>query len=116
MPEAANTPLIIDARHPLLRSAPKHHIFPQQHRKWFNDRGVDIDRYTIKLTEGDHSALHFGGGKGKGGGWWNDQIMRELLKQEQRVGRQLTRREILREGARLRRRAGLRHVKVEPYR
>ncbi|MCK6576324.1 DUF2380 domain-containing protein, partial [Myxococcota bacterium] len=113
--EAADTPLIIDARHPLLRSSPKHHIFPQANRKWFAERGVDIDRYTIKITEGDHSALHYGGGPGKGGGFWNDEIMRRLLKQEQRLGRQLTPREILRVGAMLRREAGLQHVKVEQY-
>jgi hypothetical protein len=87
----------------------------EQHRAWFEARGVDIDRYTLRLTEGDHSALHYGGGPGKGGGWWNEQIMRRLTEREAAFGRQLTPREILFEGAQLRRRAGLQHVKVEPY-
>ncbi|MBK8943602.1 MAG: DUF2380 domain-containing protein [Polyangiaceae bacterium] len=88
---------------------------PQQHRTWFETRGVDIDQYTLRLTEGDHSALHFGGGPGKGGGWWNEQMMERLFQAESRAGRQLTFREILYEGAQLRRRAGLQHVKVERY-
>ena len=113
--EAADTPLEITARHGLLRSAPKHHIFPQANRDWFSARGVDIDKYTIKITEGDHSALHFGGGPGKGGGWWNEQIMQRLTQRESALGRQLTEREILYEGALLRREAGLQHVNVEPY-
>ena len=113
--ESADTLLIIDARHPLLRSSPKHHIFPQANRQWFAVRGVDIDMYTIKISEGDHSAIHFGGGPGMGGGWWNEQIMRRLTQREAALGRQLTPREIRFEGAQLRRRAGLQHVKVEPY-
>ena len=67
--EAADVPLEVTARHPLLRSAPKHHVFPQARRNWFKERGIDIDMYTIQLDEGTHSALHYGGGPGAGGGW-----------------------------------------------
>jgi hypothetical protein len=93
----------------------RHHIFPQARRSWFKQRGVDIDRYTLPLDEGTHQALHYGGGPGKGGGWWNDTIMQRLTSREAALGRQLTPREILQIGAGMRRRAGLTHVKVISY-
>jgi hypothetical protein len=81
----------------------RHHIFPQARRSWFEQRGVDIDRYTLQLDKGTHSALHYGGGRGRGGGFWNNEMMRRLLDREASLGRQLTAREILQEGARMRR-------------
>ena len=83
---------------------PRHHIFPRQYEGWFKARGVDIDRYTLPVDEGTHQALHHGGGPGKGGGFWNNEIMFRLINQEAAVGRQLTRREILQIGAQMRRR------------
>ncbi len=94
---------------------PRHHVFPQARRGWFSQRGVDIDRYTLPLDESTHQALHYGGGPGKGGGWWNDTIIGRLDAREAALGRQLTPREILAIGAQLRREAGLSHVKVIPY-
>jgi hypothetical protein len=82
---------------------PHHHIFPQQYKDWFKARGVDIDRYTLPLDEGTHGALHYGGGPGKGGGFWNNEIMSRLMNQEAALGRQLTPREILQIGAQMRR-------------
>lgn len=38
--------------------SPRHHIFPQEDRPWFKSRGVDIDRYTLPLDQGTHSAIH----------------------------------------------------------
>lgn len=32
----------------------RHHIFPQRFRAFFRARGIDIDRYTVELTEGRH--------------------------------------------------------------
>ncbi|MBN2530337.1 MAG: DUF2380 domain-containing protein [Deltaproteobacteria bacterium] len=83
--------------------------------KWFKARGVDIDKYTVVLDEGTHSAIHYGGGAGKGGGWWNETIMERLFKAEKDLGRQLTKREILAEGAKMRRQAGLQDAKIVPY-
>lgn len=94
---------------------PRHHIFPRQHEDWFKARGVDVDRYTLLLDEGTHQALHYGGGPGKGGGWWNDTIMDLLHAAETAAGRHLTPREILRIGAGQRRLAGLSHIKARPY-
>jgi hypothetical protein len=105
--ESGDTPLIITPRHGLLRSAPKHHVFPQEFRKWFHDRGIDVDDYTVVLSEGDHAAIHFGGGKGKGGGWWNQEMMKLLTDAESDLGRRLTPDEILILGRQLLDRAGL---------
>jgi hypothetical protein len=105
--ESGDTPLIITPRHGLLRSAPKHHIFPQEFRKWFRDRGIDIDDYTVILTEGDHAALHVGGGKGKGGGWWNERVMEVLRNAENQACRKLLPEEIIMFGRQLLDRAGL---------
>jgi Predicted lipoprotein of unknown function (DUF2380) len=94
---------------------PRHHIFPRQHEGWFKARGIDIDRYTLPLDEGTHQALHYGGGPAKRGGWWNDTIMDLLDTAESAAGRQLTPREILRIGAKLRRLADLSHIKARPH-
>jgi hypothetical protein len=83
--------------------SPRHHIFPRQYEGWFEARGVDIDRYTLPLDEGTHEALHDGGGPGKGGGFWNNEILSRLINQEAALGRRLTKREILQIGAQMRR-------------
>lgn len=80
----------------------RHHIFPQAERDWFAQRGVDIDRYTLQLDWGTHSALHYGGGPGRGGGFWNNTVMQRLHDAESAAGRQLTQREILAIGAKMR--------------
>jgi hypothetical protein len=97
----------------------RHHVFPEQFESFFKSRGIDIDRYTLQLDsmEGIHGALHFGGGPGKGGGWWNNTIMERMFEAERAWpnGQQLSKREILRIGAQMRREAGLSHVKVIHY-
>jgi hypothetical protein len=49
-------------------SAPQHHVFPQELKKWFEERfaglNEDIDEYTVFLSEGEHQAIHKAG---KGG-------------------------------------------------
>ncbi|MBK9974765.1 MAG: DUF2380 domain-containing protein [Planctomycetes bacterium] len=41
------------------RRTPRHHLFPQEHRTWFEARGVKIDRYTFEMIGwGEHSAIH----------------------------------------------------------
>ena len=37
---------------------PLHHLLPQEYRDWFAERGIDVDDFTVNLSEGDHSALH----------------------------------------------------------
>jgi hypothetical protein len=82
---------------------PDHHIFPQEHRDFFGQRGIDIDRYQVRLTQGVHEALHYRLPGEGGGGFWNNEIMGRILAQEGALGRQLTAREILRTGAQMRR-------------
>ena len=99
----------------LLQRAPQHHVFPQANREWFATRGVNIDKYTLRLDPADHSALHYGQDMYGPGGWWNATIMRALYQAETAAGRPLTPREILYWGARIRREAVISDVKVEPY-
>ncbi len=78
---------------------PRHHIFVQEQRSWFEARGVDIDRYTIELDPGAHSAVHTMG--------WNRRWS-EFKASEEFLGHPYTTREVLRFGAQLRREFGLR--------
>jgi hypothetical protein len=110
---------ILTARQAGIVRPDRHHIFPEAFRDFFRTRGVKIDRYTLQLDnmQGVHGALHFGGGPGKGGGWWNRTIMERLFTAEAALpaGQQLTGREILRIGAQMRREAGLSQFKVINY-
>jgi hypothetical protein len=38
----------------------RHHIFPRQKElsAWFKEFGIDIDKYTVPLGEGEHGATH----------------------------------------------------------
>jgi len=89
---------------------PRHHIFPQEHKTWFENRGFNIDRYTLPLDQGTHSAIH--------SLKWNDVIMsrlqaKEALKQQVFGSKaRLNRREMLKVGAEVRREYGLSHVKA----
>jgi Predicted lipoprotein of unknown function (DUF2380) len=73
---------------------PQHHIFPQEERPWFTDRGIDVDQYTVRVPVADHQAFHAGGGPSTGGGWWNDMIMGQLGNQDAGLGRLLLPEEI----------------------
>jgi len=33
-------------------------LFVQDHREWFRAHDVDIDRYTMELGVGEHTAVH----------------------------------------------------------
>ena len=41
---------------------PRHHVFPDEHREWFEDRGFvgewGIDNFTVEMDAGFHSAIH----------------------------------------------------------
>ncbi len=41
-----------------LSGEPEHHIFPQELRGWFEAQGIEIDRYVVKMTVGEHQAIH----------------------------------------------------------
>ena len=84
--------------------SPDHHVFPQELREKFAQRGFhDIDNYLIRLDEGTHQALHFKqAGDVLKGGFWNNEFMRRMSDMEAKIG-QLSRRDILRIGAQMRR-------------
>lgn len=89
---------------------PRHHIFTQEERPWLKERGVDVDKYTLELTWGEHSAAHSGG---EAGGW--NARVKEFIGDETLLGRHYTRREILKFGAELRREYGFSSIKVMPF-
>jgi hypothetical protein len=81
---------------------PKHHVLPQEHRAWFEQRGfkgdMDIDQFCVRLEPAHHQAIHGGGNWRLGRTWpkeWNQRIMRTLNKSERELGRALTRNEVL---------------------
>ncbi|GIX00059.1 MAG: hypothetical protein KatS3mg111_3391 [Pirellulaceae bacterium] len=86
---------------------PRYHIFPQEHRQWFAERGFDIDKVTVELDQGTHSALHTMK--------WNEKLMKELYKAELAKGEKLTPREIWRNGYRFMRQQKLRGLPFLPY-
>ncbi|AGC41538.1 hypothetical protein MYSTI_00179 [Myxococcus stipitatus DSM 14675] len=82
---------------------PKHHILPQEHREWFEQRGftgeMSIDQFCVRMERSNHEAIHGGGNWQLGRLWpgeWNRLIMDALLKAEARAGVPLSRDSILR--------------------
>ncbi len=82
----------------------RHHVLPQEHRKWFEERGfvgdMDIDEFTIELDAATHEALHGGGNWRLGRTWpgeWNTRVMQRLMVREEFAGRLLRPEEIVAE-------------------
>ena len=82
----------------------RHHVLPQEHRKWFEERGfvgkLDVDNFTIELEEAAHQALHGGGDWRLGRTWpgeWNQRMMQRLMDREMAAGHRLKPDEILAE-------------------
>jgi hypothetical protein len=85
-----------------LTRPPRHHVLPQEHRKWFEERGfvgeLDIDNFTVELEEAMHQAAHGGGNWRLGRTWpgeWNQRVMQRLMDREMAAGRLLRPDEIL---------------------
>ena len=81
---------------------PKHHVMPEEHREWFEQRGftgdMDIDEFCVRLETAKHQAVHGGGDWRLGRTWpgeWNRMIMDVLQRAELRAGERLTRSEVL---------------------
>ncbi|MFB1483359.1 DUF2380 domain-containing protein [Corallococcus sp. RDP092CA] len=85
-----------------MSDAPKHHVLPQEHREWFEQRGftgdMDIDQFCVRLEQAHHEAIHGGGNWKLGRMWpgeWNRMIMEALHEAEITAGRRLTRNQVL---------------------
>jgi Domain of unknown function (DUF4157)/Predicted lipoprotein of unknown function (DUF2380) len=90
-----------DKRRAGMAAKPKHHVYPQEIRPWFEKRGFkgknDIDNFTVELEEAAHQAIHGGGNYRVGRTWsneWNQRVMRELFIAEVSKGKALTMTEI----------------------
>jgi hypothetical protein len=102
----------------------RHHLLPQEHKKWFQQRGFpgnDIDNYCIELPEALHQAEHGGGNWLKArrlwaDGEWNTVLMESLNKGELVLGRKLTKHDILAIMNELRGERELGHLPIVPYR
>ncbi|UGU18131.1 DUF2380 domain-containing protein [Sinomicrobium kalidii] len=58
----------------------KHHVLPQQFRKWFSSRGIkNIDDYAIEISQSTHLRGVHGRGFGKLPGRWNKE-WKEFIK------------------------------------
>jgi hypothetical protein len=92
-----------------VQASPQHHVFPQEHRTWFAERGVDVDEFCITLEQSHHEAIHAkppGDAKGPAADearkWeWNAAIMGALRREEQVRGRKLVRDEMIATARRL---------------
>jgi hypothetical protein len=69
---------------------------PQEERAWFQKRGfkdeLDIDNFTVQLSEAEHQAIHGGNSWRLGRSWtgeWNRSIMTRLKTAESALGRNL---------------------------
>jgi hypothetical protein len=85
-----------------MTEAPKHHVLPQEHRAWFEQRGfkgeLDIDQFCVRLEPAHHQAIHGGGNWRLGRTWpneWNRMLMEALREAEVDAGRMLTQAEVL---------------------
>jgi RHS repeat-associated protein len=113
----------VGARSAGTAARPKHHVFPQEEREFFELRGFteerSIDRYTIELDEATHQAIHGGGDWRLGRTWdgeWNSQIVARIGRQERRLGRQLVFGEVMKVGGNMTRDYGLGGINWIPYR
>jgi hypothetical protein len=84
----------------------RHHLFIQTRREWFRKRGILIDRYTIEMSQGEHSAHHTIG--------WTKRT-EDFIGLEKALGRNFSPIDILRFGVKLRREFRLKGRRIVPY-
>jgi hypothetical protein len=102
---SARTPRQLD-----LVAPDDHHLFPQAEKPWFQQRGFDIDQYTVTPEGWEHEMLHdtFD---------WNNEIMSRLKQAESELpnGQLLSPSQIEEIGMEMRSEFGLDHLPVHPY-
>ncbi|TGP85603.1 MULTISPECIES: DUF4157 domain-containing protein [unclassified Mesorhizobium] len=88
-----------------MQAKPKHHVFPQEHKAWFERRGFKgdfhIDHFTVSMDEWAHQAVHAGGDYKYARRFvearefeWNSKVMKTLRSAERAKGSRLTRNQI----------------------
>jgi hypothetical protein len=89
------------------RSLPRidehHHLLVQQLRKWFRQRGVNIDDFTMKLSADEHRWIH------------NEYRWNDLWKDFRLKNPKASPDEILTKMAELQKQVGLEGLKIVPY-
>jgi hypothetical protein len=105
-----------------LARPPRHHVLPQEHRPFFEQRGftgdLDIDNFTVELETAHHQAQHGGGNWVQGRSWageWNRLVMDKLRGNEERLRRRMSVPEILNEVVSLMRQRQV-PIRFIPYR
>jgi hypothetical protein len=89
----------------------QHHIFPQQFRKFFASKGVDIDKYTVSIAqETTHLKGVHGRGLGNMPGGWNARWAEFIDKNPN-----ATAAKIYQFGGKLMDEFGLSHLPIAPY-
>jgi hypothetical protein len=87
-----------------------HHIFPQQFRQYFKQRGIDIDQFTVTMDAPTHlEGVHGAGIDGMPGQWnraWADFIARNP---------NATRQQIFDFAGELMKRYGISTSEIHPY-
>ena len=89
-----------------------HHIFPQQFKKYFSERGIDIDDYTISIDQQvTHlKAVHGAGNLGEKPGRWNQHWAEWISKNPD-----ATQKEIFQRAGEMLRSFNLQNCNIHPY-
>jgi hypothetical protein len=80
-----------------------HHLLVRQLRKWFRSRGIDIDRYTVRLSADEHRWIH------------NEYRWNELWKDFRLKNPNASVEEILAQMRALQKQVGLEGLEIVPY-
>ncbi|WP_437653680.1 RHS repeat-associated core domain-containing protein [Sorangium sp. So ce1182] len=89
----------------------RHHIFPQKFKTFFQARGVDIDKFTVEISQGHHLSSVHGRGELNTPGRYN-QRWAEFIEANPNA----TAKDIYQFGGRLMDEYGLNRLPIVPYR
>lgn len=103
-------PFILSGDTPQYVPLHDHHIFPQQFRKYFEQRGIDIDQYTVTMDGPTHLEGVHGSGVGEMPGQWNKAWADFIAKNPA-----ATRQQIFDFAGQLMKRYGISSSEIHPY-
>ncbi|NJM90817.1 MAG: DUF2380 domain-containing protein [Myxococcales bacterium] len=87
---------VLDPRRLGIQGPDRHHVFPQSGeqidgvtvggRKWFKDRGIEIDEYCVEISDFDHDMIHGGNQRLASKHWrereWRSAVLDRLAAEE----------------------------------